>query len=361
VSTDSSALQASLLPQISIIIPVYNGAHIISRLLDSIQQLDYPPDRYEVLVVDNNSTDDSEGAVAAYPVKVLHERAVQSSYAARNLGIRQARGEILAFTDADCLVHPRWLRRLQAAFHDPAVGGAAGDIQGVEPARSWVEAVLNRRHHMSPIDRRHSSNGVGPKLKQSFKRPSRRLPRLLKRLGLVTYGGDSRLPTLPIAPTANVAYRREVFEQVGCFDDTFFGGGDTEFAIRMQQQSNLKLVAVPEAVVYHRHRASLRQLWRAYARYEIGDVMLIEKFLGLDDGVQRQLVVESLAYLVIGVPWLFAKLVFRALRSALIGPPYPLYIQDIIVGLVTLMSRHLTRIKACNLLRPGLRGELWIP
>jgi GT2 family glycosyltransferase len=235
----------------------------------------------------------------------------------------------------------------------------------MEPAKSWVEEVLNRRHHMSSIDRKRSSNGSGPKLKQSFRRRKRstwRLPGLLKRLGLVTYGWcDARLPSLPVAPTANVACRRAVFEQVGYFDDTFISGGDAEFAIRMQQQSGMKLVAVPDAIVYHRHRASLRQHWRARARYEIGNVMLIEKFLGLEDDVRRQLVIESIAHLLIGVPWSFARIVFRALRSALVGPPYPLYIQDMVVDLVTLMSRHLTRIKACNLLRQGRRGELWIP
>ena len=152
---DRSAQRAGALPFISIVIPVYNGSQIIGHLLDSIQRLDYPVDRYQVLVVDNNSSDDLERVVAGYPVELLHERNVQSSYAARNLGARQARGEIVAFTDADCRVHPQWLRRLQVAFRDPAVGGAAGDLQGVEPARSWVEEVLNRRHHNSFIDRKN--------------------------------------------------------------------------------------------------------------------------------------------------------------------------------------------------------------
>jgi glycosyltransferase involved in cell wall biosynthesis len=349
------------LPQISIIIPVYNGAHIIGRLLDSIQQLDYPTDRYQILVVDNNSSDDLESVVANYPVKLLHERDVQSSYAARNRGIREARGDILAFTDADCAVHPQWLRRLQAAFRDPMVGGAAGDTQGVEPARSWVEQVLNQRHHMSYIDQRGSSSGSVPKLYLSFDRPKRRLPRLLRRLGIVTYRYDPRLPQVPVAATANVAYRREVFEKVGSFDDTFIGGGDAEFAIRMQQQSDMKLVAAPDAIVYHRHRSSLRQLWRAYARYEIGHLALIERFLGLDDSVRRQLVVEGLVYLMIGIPWSLARLVFQAPRSVLVGAPYPFCTQNIVVDLVTLTSRHSTRLRVWNTLHRGRREELWIP
>jgi len=358
-STDSSALQASLLPQISIIIPVCNATHTIGWLLDSIQQLDYPSDRYEVLVIDNNSTDDLESAVAAYPVKLLHEHAVQSSYAARNLGIRQARGEILAFTDADCLVHPHWLRCLQAAFHDPMVGGAAGSVYGVEPARSWVEAVLNRHRHMSPVRYSPSGDRVRAALKRSFKRPTRRLSRLLMWLGLITYYDDPRLPSLPLAPTSNVAYRREAFEKVGLFDATCFGGGDVEFAIRLQQQSDMKLIAVPDAIVYHRHRATLRQLWRVYTRYNISRITHIERYLGLDNNVRRQIVIESLAHLIIGIPWSLAKLGFRALRATLVGSPYPLYTQEMIVNLVMLISAHFASIRACNLLRQGHREDLW--
>jgi cellulose synthase/poly-beta-1,6-N-acetylglucosamine synthase-like glycosyltransferase len=348
-----------VLPQVSIIIPVYNGTHIIGPLLDSIQQLDYPADRYEVLVIDNNSTDDLESVVAPYPVKLLYERDVQGSYAARNRGIRHAGGEILAFTDADCRVHPQWLRCLQAPFRDETVGGAAGTIKGVEPAKSWVEEVLNRRHHISSISHSSSDKGKDAALKRSFRQPTRRLPRLLRRLGLVTYYDDPRLPSLPVAPTANVAYRREAFDKAGLFNATCFGGGDTEFAIRLQQKSDMKLVAAPDAIVYHRHRATLRQLWKVYTRYHTSRVVHLERYLGPDDHVRRQIVIESLAYLIVGIPWSCAKLVFRALRTALLAAPHPLYTQELIVDLVILISASCSHIRACNLLRQGRWDELW--
>ncbi len=359
MSTNSPARQAEL-PHISIIVPVYNDADSIRQLLDSIEQLDYPRDRYEVLVVDNNSTDDLAGAVAAYPVKLLHERDAQSSYAARNLGIKQARGEILAFTDADCRVHPQWLRGLQAAFQSPLVGGVAGTIRGVEPAESWVEAVLNQRQHMSAMDHSVSDNGAEVVLKRSFRPPARRLPGLLKRLGLVTYHYDPRLPSLPGAQTANAAYRRAAFEKVGPFDATYFGGGDAEFAIRLQQQSDMKLVGAPGAIVYHRHRATLHQFWRVYKRYNTSYVVHIERHLGADDKVRRQIMIESLAYLLLGAPWSVGKVVFRALRTALVGPPYPLYTQEMIIYLVMLISAHYARLRACTLLKQGRQyEELW--
>ncbi len=360
MSTNPSAKPDDLLPYISIVIPVYNGSHIIGSLLDSIQQLDYPKERYEVLVVDNNSTDDLERALAPYPVKLLHERETQSSYAARNQGIRQARGEVLAFTDADCRVHPQWLQGLQAAFQDPLVGGVAGAIRGVEPAESWVEAALNQGRHMSAIDHSASDNGTEVTLKRSFKPPARRLPRLLKQLGIVTYRDDPRLPSLPLAQTANAAYRRAAFEKVGYFDATYFGGGDTEFSIRLQQQSEMKLVSAPEAIVYHRHRATLDQFWQAYQRYHTSYVVHIERHLGVDNKVRRQMMIESLTYLMVGGTWSLAKLGFRAIRTALGRAPYPLYTQEMLLNLVKLVSTHYARLRACTLLRRGRRyEELW--
>jgi len=357
----STDLPAQQIPHVSIVIPVYNGAHIMDRLLDSIRELDYPQERYEVLVVDNNSTDNLEAILAAYPVKLLHERDTQSSYAARNLGITKSRGEFIAFTDADCVVHPRWLCHLTAAFQDPSIAGVAGAIKGLEPPESWIEAVFNQREHLSAIDRsKVNKNETHAALKRSFKRPARRLPRLLSKLGLVTFYDDPRLPALPVAPTANVAYRRDVFEKVGFFDATYFGGGDAEFAIRLQQQSDMKLVGAPEALVYHRHRSSLGQLWRAYVRYNTSRVVHIDRYLGLDDNIRRQVIIESLAYLMVGVPWSSAKLGFRTLRRMLLGDPRPLYVEDILLNLVMLIAAHYARLRACHLLKQGRREDLWI-
>lgn len=355
----STDLPAQQIPHISIVIPVYNGAHLVGRLLDSLRELDYPSERYEVLVVDNNSTDNLAAIVAAYPVKLLYERDTQSSYAARNLGVRQAEGEIIAFTDVDCVVHPQWLRHLAAAFKDSSIGGVAGSIKGVEPAENWVEAVLNQREHLSSIDRTAANNnGTQAALKRSFKYPTSRLSRWLNKVGLVTFYDDPRLPSVPVAPTANVAYRREVFEKVGLFDATYFGGGDAEFAIRLQQQSDMKLVGAPEALVYHRHRSSLGQLWRVYVRYNTSRVVHLERYLGLDDNIRRQVIIESLAYLLVGVPWSSAKLGYRTLRS-MWGPPGPLYVQDMFLNLVALVSAHYARLRACHLLKQGRREDLW--
>src|SRR6476646_11757769 len=96
-------MDAKPLPKVSVVVPVYNGEETIKTCVESLVGLDYPRDRFEVLIVDNKSTDGTRRVVEKYPVTLLQEAAVQSSYAARNLGVARSSGEIIAFTDADCV------------------------------------------------------------------------------------------------------------------------------------------------------------------------------------------------------------------------------------------------------------------
>ena len=99
-------------PFISIIVPVYNGENIIGACLKSLLAQDYPKDKYEVIAVDNNSKDKTADIIKEYSVHYLFESKVQGSYAARNTGVRHAKGEILAFTDADCVADKGWLKKV---------------------------------------------------------------------------------------------------------------------------------------------------------------------------------------------------------------------------------------------------------
>jgi glycosyltransferase involved in cell wall biosynthesis len=121
-------------PRVSVIVPFYNSAAYIERCVESLLAQNYPSACYEVLLVDNNSADRSAALAAHYPrVRILQETK-QGAYAARNCGVAASRGEILAFTDSDCVASANWLRDLMAPFGDPAVGlvhgrrvfGAAG-------------------------------------------------------------------------------------------------------------------------------------------------------------------------------------------------------------------------------------------
>jgi glycosyltransferase involved in cell wall biosynthesis len=104
---------------VSVIVPVHNSAAYLQRCIAALQALDYPRESYEILLVDNNSTDGSRAIMeAASDVRVLAEPR-PGSYSARNLGIQHARGSILAFTDSDCYPGPGWLRAAERALANP--------------------------------------------------------------------------------------------------------------------------------------------------------------------------------------------------------------------------------------------------
>ena len=97
---------------VSVVIPVHNSAQYVERCIGALLDQSLPPAQFEVLVVDNNSTDRSAELVRRYEpgVRFLREDR-QGAYAARNRGIRAARGRVIAFTDPDCIPDRQWLRQ----------------------------------------------------------------------------------------------------------------------------------------------------------------------------------------------------------------------------------------------------------
>ena len=113
------------LPGISIIVPVYNAQSCIAGLVESLLGQNHPEKLTEIIIVDNNSTDQTKEIIKQYPVILLEENEIQSSYAARNKGIRCAHGEILAFIDADCIAAENWIAEGVMALEN-----GDGDIVG---------------------------------------------------------------------------------------------------------------------------------------------------------------------------------------------------------------------------------------
>jgi cellulose synthase/poly-beta-1,6-N-acetylglucosamine synthase-like glycosyltransferase len=215
---------------VTIIIPAYNAQDTLQECLDSLMQLDYPREKLEVIMVDNNSADSTREIARRYPIAVLHEKGIQSSYASRNRGIRHANGEILAFTDTDCIVSPQWLHYLVASSDNPEIGCFAGKIEAYEPQTLAEQfAAADEENH----DQERS-------LRKGY---------------------------LPAANTANVAYRREVFQKIGLFNSNLHSGGDAELTWRFVQNGEYKISYNPEAVVYHKHRASIWGLYRQHIKY----------------------------------------------------------------------------------------------
>ena len=116
-------------PFFSIIVPTFDRPETLTACVQAITKLDYPPDRFEVIIVDDGSPvpiqpfdrNSRDGA----SITILHQ--INSGPAsARNTGAKHAKGEILAFTDDDCLPTPQWLRELARSFNDRPLGLIGG-------------------------------------------------------------------------------------------------------------------------------------------------------------------------------------------------------------------------------------------
>ena len=123
--------RGEITPSVSLVIAAYNEADFITRNLDSVLALDYPADKLEILVASDGSDDGTNELVKAYnhPQLRLLELPRQGKNRTLNTAIGFAKGEIIAFTDADSIVRPDSLRRLIAPFADPSVGGVSGDYR----------------------------------------------------------------------------------------------------------------------------------------------------------------------------------------------------------------------------------------
>lgn len=226
------------LPQVSVIVPIYNGESDLSGLLNCLKAQTYPTDRVEYLLVDNGSQDQTAQLLSAaaatepnFPLRPLSEATIQSSYAARNAGIRSAKGQILVFTDADCRPQPNWLEQLVQPFIDPEVGIVAGEILAL-PGDSLLERYADRHNTLSQVH-------------------------------------TLAHPFQPYGQTANLAIRQTILTQVGLFRPYLTTGGDADLCWRILQQGSWKIELAASAIVYHRHRSTVAELqsqWRRYGR-----------------------------------------------------------------------------------------------
>jgi glycosyltransferase involved in cell wall biosynthesis len=111
----------------SVIVPVFNAAEYLERCIRGLIFQTLPADEYEILMIDNNSMDESAKIIRGFDRVTLLQEYEQGSYAARNTGIREARGEIIAFTDPDCVPREDWLEQIGTAMAGPASGVVLGD------------------------------------------------------------------------------------------------------------------------------------------------------------------------------------------------------------------------------------------
>ncbi len=231
-------LDSLYLPTVSVVVPIYNGEQDLPELLDRLMTQTYPADKVEYLLVDNASIDSTADilirAVEKFAsqhltLKALSESKIQSAYAARNAAILAAAGEFLAFTDADCYPHPDWLKALMQPFTNEKVGLVAGRIAAF-PGKTLLENYAERKNMM------HQEDTLAH-------------------------------PFCPYGQTANLGVRLAVLKDVGLFRPYLTTGGDADICWRAQKEAGWEIRYATEAVIEHRHRQTLKDLYAQWYRY----------------------------------------------------------------------------------------------
>ncbi len=226
-------------PKVSVIVCSYNGGKTLDRCLESLHAVDYPD--YEVVLVDDGSKDNTPEIAAKHPWIVSIRQENFGLSVARNVGAHAASGEIIAYTDSDCMADPDWLYYLVQTL-------TSGDFAGVggpnisPPAEDWIQACVS----------------AAP-------------------------GGPSHvLLTDVIAehiPGCNMAFHKWAFDLVGGFDPEYRkAGDDVDFCWRLQQEGG-NIAFSPAAIVWHYRRFTLSAFRKQQEGYGEAESMLRFKHL----------------------------------------------------------------------------------
>ena len=226
-------------PFVSVIVCSYNGGKTLAACLESLGKLNYP--RYEIILVDDGSTDDTAEIAERFPnVRYIHQTNHGLSFA-RNTGARAAKGEVLAYTDSDCMADADWLYYLIGTLVSENFAGVGGPNVS-PPAQDWIQACV----------------AGAP-------------------------GGPSHvLLTDTVAehiPGCNMAFYRWAFENVGGFDVEYRkAGDDVDFCWRLQQ-AGCVIGFSPAAIVWHYRRFTIRAFFNQQKGYGEAESLLRFKHL----------------------------------------------------------------------------------
>ncbi len=226
-------------PRVSVIVCSYNGAKTLDRCLESLKEVDYPD--FEVVLVDDGSTDNTPEIAARHPWIVSVRQDNYGLSVARNVGAATATGEIIAYTDSDCMADPDWLYYLVNTLMSGDYAGVGGPNIS-PPAEDWIQACVS----------------AAP-------------------------GGPSHVLLTDVVaehiPGCNMAFHKWAFDKVGGFDPEYRkAGDDVDFCWRLQQEGEV-IAFSPAAIVWHYRRFTLKAFRKQQEGYGEAESMLRFKHL----------------------------------------------------------------------------------
>jgi GT2 family glycosyltransferase len=225
-------------PKVSVVVCSYNGERTISECLAHLQKLSYPD--YEIIVIDDGSTDSTAAIAAASSGVRLFRYANGGLGRARNRGLQAATGEIVAYIDDDAYPDPHWLTYLAAAFRSTthaAIGGPNIPPSGDGPVSDCVANAPGGPIHVLVSDEEAEH-----------------------------------------VPGCNMAFRKSCLEAIGGFDPQFRTAGDDVDICWHLQKKGFSIGFHPAAVVWHHRRGSIRAYWKQQKGYGKAEALLERKW-----------------------------------------------------------------------------------
>ena len=230
---------------------IRNEERYIVECIESLFNQDYPKELYEIIMVDGMSTDNTQNLVRKYPVKlILNEK--KNVAAARNLGVKEAKGEYIAFTDGDCRADKSWLSTLvNEMLNAPENVACIGGPNLIFNTDSLFARVVGHTQEtfLGSGGSAQSSNSSERKYVQSI-------------------------------PNCNAFYKKQIIEDIGYFDETFVIGQDCDLNFRIGK-NGYKFLYIPEAKVYHHRRGNTKSFSTQMFRYGSWMVKLFKKHKGV--------------------------------------------------------------------------------
>jgi glycosyltransferase involved in cell wall biosynthesis len=284
----------------SVVIPTLNSEAVMGRALKAILAGRQLPD--EILVVDGCSTDKTVEIASSFPVRICSNPKVHAA-AARNVGIEQAVGDVIVFTDSDCVPQPDWLERIANHFETrPEIAGVGGRMLALPPVNDieafsghvFLDEIL--RYPLHPVE--------------------------------VT---DRRLAGAFI--TANCAYRKIVLEEQNGFRDEFGNNAeDIDLYWRLVANS-AHLYYDPGVIVYHSFPKTVKHLMKKYFQHGIASSKLTRFHLGspqVDWTLHRKLLISMLRAIVPNQSDRTARLYCCQLGAHIAGKAYGSFVLGIV-------------------------------
>lgn len=245
---------------VSVVIPVYNEEKRISDTLNAIFNGSSMP--LEVIVVDGGSTDRTTEIInQMYPDVILLDNPGRTAALGRNIGIKKAQGQIIAFTDGDCLVDSEWIKNIQRHFEEKDIDGLGGRVLNAKPENHYEEYWGNLAWNLIMNFPDTSYEVREKKLNDAF-------------------------------VTANCAYKRELLYRIKGFSKFFANNAEDVDLCWRAINSGAKLVYVPDVIIYAHNVTTLKGIAKKSFRNGVSSSKLQKVYGGkinCDPGIYKML------------------------------------------------------------------------